>query len=446
MSNISVIGAGYVGLVTAACFAELGHRVSLLEIDPEKINTLLSGALPVSESGLSEIWRRNCARGRLLVTSDYGQGLSGSEFAFIAVGTPATTNGKANLKWVRSAARGIAEAATSPLIVVIKSTVPVGTAEMVAKIIARYTRNKHSFPVVSNPEFLREGLAVFDFMHPLRIVIGATDSDAAQAVAQLWQPFDCSIIFCNNRASEMIKYTANAFLATKISFINEIASLCDKLGIDVKEVARAVGIDKRIGSAFLDAGLGWGGSCLPKDTRALIHMGDSQDINSHLLRAVVRVNHEQPRRAVRKLRRLLGSLEGKTIGILGLAFKPNCDDIRDAPSLSIVSLLEKHGCQIRAYDPLAMKAASKVMPGVHYCSNAYDVADGSDALILVTEWKEFKELDLTRLRSLMKQPVLLDGRNLYEPEEVTQAGFLYEGMGRGIRGAKKPEATLIGNP
>jgi UDPglucose 6-dehydrogenase len=445
MSNISVIGAGYVGLVTAACFAELGHRVSLLEIDPEKISALQRGELPVNESGLPEIWHRNWARGNLLVTSDYVQGLSDSEFIFVAVGTPATSNGKPNLKWVCSAAKGIAETAPRPSIVVIKSTVPVGTAEMVAKILARHGRNKHNFPVVSNPEFLREGLAVFDFMHPSRIVIGATEADAAQAVAQLWQPFNCPIIFCDNRTSEMIKYTANAFLATKIIFINENASLCDRLGVDVKEVSRAVGMDKRIGHSFLDAGLGWGGSCLPKDTRALIHMADNHGISSPLLRAVVWVNREQPRRAVRKLQKMLGSLEGKTIGILGLAFKPNCDDMREASSLSIIPILKKQGCQIKAYDPLAMNAAAKLMSGVHYCSDVYEVAEDSDALMLVTEWNEFKELDWQRLKSLMKQPVMLDGRNLYNPEEMMQAGFIYEGMGRGTLVPRKPEVTLIGN-
>jgi UDPglucose 6-dehydrogenase len=445
MSKISVIGAGYVGLVTAACFAELGHQVNLLEIDPEKVKALQSGVLPINESGLPEIWHRNWARGRLLVTNDYVQGFSDSEFAFIAVGTPATTNGKPNLKWVCSAAKSVAQAATRPLIVVIRSTVLVGTAEMVAKIIARHTKNKDSLPVVSNPEFLREGLAVFDFMHPSRIVIGAADANAAQAVAQLWQPFDCPIIFCDNRTSEMIKYTANAFLATKISFINEIASLCDKLGVDVKEVARTVGMDKRIGSSFLEAGLGWGGSCLPKDTRALIHMADSHGITSSLLRSVIRVNQEQPRRAVKKLQKRLGSLGGKTIGILGLAFKPNSDDMREASSLSIIALLKRQGCQIRAYDPLAMKASARLMPDVCYCSDAYEVAEDSDALILVTEWDEFKELDLPRLRSLMKSPVLLDGRNLYDPEKVMQAGFVYEGMGRSAIGPKKPEVTLIGS-
>ncbi len=441
MRNISVIGAGYVGLVTAACFAEFGHRVTLLEIDPERLSALEQGVLPIHEPDLPELWQRNCDEGRLHLTSNYVQGLEDSEFVFIAVGTPSTTNGKPDLMWIRSAAKSIAEAARGSMIVSIKSTVPVGTSNLVARIIARHGWNSHSMPVVSNPEFLREGLAVFDFMHPIRVVVGSADADAGQAIAQLYEPLGCPIIQCSNRAAEMIKYASNAFLATKISFINEIASLCDKVGVDVREVARAVGIDKRIGPAFLEAGLGWGGSCLPKDVRALIHMAKSQRVLSPLLRAVVKVNCAQPRRAVDKLQRLLGSLEGKTVGVLGLSFKPNSDDMREASSISVISLLEEQGCRVKAYDPVAMETAAKLLPAVTYCADAYEVAASSDALILVTEWDEFKHLDMRRLSSLMNSPVIIDGRNFYDPEELMQAEFMYEGMGCRDVGPGKPKSS-----
>lgn len=441
MSNITVIGAGYVGLVTATCFAEMGHRVTLLEIDAERINTLEKGVLPVHEPGLPELWQRHWQEGRLHLSRDYQMGLADSEFAFIAVGTPSGTNGKPDLKWVRSAAKSIAQAASSPLIVVNKSTVPVGTAEVVTGIIAREKRNSHDFAVVSNPEFLREGWAVFDFLHPDRVVVGSSDEEAAQAVAKLYEPLGCPIIRCDTGTAEMIKYTANAFLATKISFINEIASLCDKLGVDVKEVARVVGMDKRIGPASMGAGLGWGGSCLPKDVRALISMAGSQRVPVPLLHSVVKVNQKQPRLAVAKLKKRLGSLEDKTIGILGLSFKPNSDDMRQASSLSLISILQKEGCLVKAYDPEAMPTAAKLLPTVALCADAYEVAAGSDALVLVTEWDEFKELDMRRVSATMKYPVLIDGRNLYDPAEMIQAGFIYEGMGR--RGTKyqRPETA-----
>ena len=430
MSKISVIGAGYVGLVTAACFAELGHKVSLIEINQERVDSLKRGILPVAEEDLPEFWQRHWTEGRLSVTSDYAQGLADSEFAFIAVGTPSASNGKPDLKWVRSAAKSIADTANRPTVIVLKSTVPVGTADIVAGILARHCRNGYNFPVVSNPEFLREGIAVHDFMHPFRIVVGSYDQDAANAVTKLYESLDSPVIKCDNRTAEMSKYASNVFLATRISFINEIALLCDEYGVDVTKVSQITGMEPRCGDGYLGAGLGWGGSCLPKDVRGLIHMAKSRRVSTPLLRAVQQINDRQPYLVLEKLERLVGPLAGKTIGILGLSFKPGSDDLREARSLLIIALLEEQQCRVRAYDPLAMETTAKLFPGITYCADAYEVATGSDVLILVTEWDEFKELDMKRVASLMNQPVMVDGRNLYDPEAMVKEGFIYEGIGR----------------
>jgi UDPglucose 6-dehydrogenase len=430
MKNITVIGAGYVGLVTATCFAELGNKVHLLEIDLDKIEALKCGQIPINEPGLSELWRHNQAEGRLSVTSDYVEGLVDAEFVFIAVGTPSGGNGKPDLKWVQLAAKNIAKAASSPLTVVIKSTVPVGTAAMVDNVISSCCHNKYKFNIVSNPEFLREGSAVFDFMNPTRIVIGATESGTADAVAELYKPLDSPLVKCDNETAEMSKYASNVFLATRISFMNEMALLCDEYGVDIVKVAEIMGLDPRVGKDYLNAGLGWGGSCLPKDVKGLIHMAKSRGIPLRLVRAVQQINRLQPHVLVKILHRQLGSLEGKTIGILGLSFKPDSDDIREARSLSVISLLEDEGCRIRAYDPVAAEIVAKLIPNLTYCDDAYDVAKGADALVLVTEWDEFRNLDMPLLASLMHHPVIVDGRNLYDPETMIQAGFTYEGIGR----------------
>jgi UDPglucose 6-dehydrogenase len=444
MSKICVIGAGYVGLVTATCFAELGHRVTVLEIDPEKIITLQQGIMPVHEPGLSELWQCNFAKGRLRLTSEYARGLEDSDFAFIAVGTPSTTSGKPDLRGVRSAAESIAiEANNGQMIVVIKSTVPVGTADLVNKIITRHCRNNYCPTVVSNPEFLREGLAVFDFMHPSRLVIGTSNLNAADAVAKLYELLASPTIICDSRTAEMSKYASNVFLATRISFINEIARLCEACGVDVVQVSKIIGMDPRCGGAYLNSGLGWGGSCLPKDLRGVLHMARNYGVFLPLLRAVQQINIHQPQVVVEKLQRLLGSLEGKTIGILGLSFKPESDDMREASSLAVIAALEEHGCQIKAYDPKVTKTAAKLLLNVTYCSDAYEVATGSDALILVTEWNEFKELDMRKLSSLMSCPILIDGRNLYDQEEMIQAGFIYEGIGRRSIGREQPRTSPI---
>lgn len=441
MRNISVVGAGYVGLVTATCFAELGHKVTLLEIDPEKLTALEQGIIPISEQGLPELWQRHQAAGRIRVTGNYIQGLLGAEFVFIAVGTPSAHNGKPDLKWVRLAAKSIAEAASGEMIVVLKSTVPIGTADLVAEILARHGRNGHNFPVVSNPEFLREGIAVFDFMNPTRIVVGASDQNAAKAVTELYTTIDAPRIMCDNGTAEMSKYASNVFLASRISFINEIALLCEEYGVDVKKVAEVAGLEPRCGDGYLGAGLGWGGSCLPKDVRGLIHMAASRKVPLPLVRAVQRINQRQPLLVVQKLRRLIGPLDGKTIGILGLSFKPGSDDMREARSLLVISLLEKQGCQVRAYDPVAMETAAKLMPKVSYCGDAYEVARGSDALILVTEWDEFQELDMEKMISLMNYPVMVDSRNFYDPGEMARKGFTYDGIGRTGIGLGKTEST-----
>jgi UDPglucose 6-dehydrogenase len=445
MSNVSIIGAGHLGLATAACFAELGHMINLIEIDTDRLNTVANGSIPTNEPGLAEIWQRNQQEGRINVTGHYMEGLLGAEFAFIAVGTPSASNGKPDLKWVRLAAKNIAEAASGPLIVVIKSTVPVGTAEIVSKILAYNRRNGHDFTVVSNPEFLREGVAVFDFMHPARVVIGSSNPEGSDAVAALYQSLDCPVVKCNNRTAEMSKYACNAFLATRVSFMNEIALLCDEYGVDVVQVAEIMGLDPRFGRGYLNAGLGWGGSCLPKDLRGLIYMAKSCGNPARLLRAVQTINQQQIYILMRKLRELLGSLEGKTIGILGLAYKPNSDDIREARSLLIISYLEDEGCRIKAYDPdtVAMQQAAKHRLEVTYCSDAYEVAQDSDALVLVTEWDEFEKIDIPAIAATMKHPIIIDGRNLYDPDEMIQAGFLYEGVGRCSRRTQEVRISMI---
>lgn len=443
MKNISVIGAGYVGLVTAACLADLGNNVNLIEIDNNKITALNNGQIPIHEPGLPELWQTNQAKGRLSITDSYSEGLRGSDFAFIAVGTPSSRTGKPDLKWVRSAAKSIAKNASGPLIVILKSTVPVNTGEMVAGILKQYSPNGDYFSVVSNPEFLREGMAVYDFMNPTRIVVGGSDQEAVNAVAALYDKIESPLITCDSTTAEMAKYASNSFLATRISFINEIALLCDKCGADVKKVSEITGLEPRCGNGYISAGLGWGGSCLPKDIRGLMYMAESYGVPYPLLRAVQRINQRQPHLVVDKLNSLMGSLQDKTVGILGLSFKPGSDDMREARSIVLISLLEDKGCHIKAYDPVATGEASKIMPRITYCENAYEVARGADALVLVTEWDEFSELDMKNLASLMNRPVMVDSRNLFDPEEMVRAGFIYEGIGR--RGVAKSvvEAALL---
>jgi len=431
MSSICVVGTGYVGLVTGACFADLGNQVVCLDVDEERINKLLQGVMPIYEPGLKEIVERNTKMGRLFFTTDYPTALKDAEFVFIAVGTPSGVDGEADLQYVRQVAEAIARTVDHPIIVINKSTVPVGTGDWVADIISKTSNGKHlKFSVVSNPEFLREGSAISDFMAPDRVVLGSLDLDAARHVAQLYNTLRCPIQITDLRTAEMIKYASNAFLATRISFINEIANICEELGADVCDVAKGMGLDKRIGPAFLDAGLGWGGSCFPKDVKALAHMSVLHGTQPQLLQAVMDINRNQRRRTVMRLRRALGGLNDKVIGILGLSFKPNTDDIRDSPALEIIHLLENEGSTIKAYDPQAMELAEKVLPKVKMCENPYQVAEKADALILITDWNEFKQLDFEKIYASMQTAVVFDGRNLWDPEKMRAYGFKYFGIGR----------------
>jgi UDPglucose 6-dehydrogenase len=408
----------------------------MIEADSKKLAGLESGRLPVNEPGLVELWKRNREAGRINVARNFVEGLPHADFVFIAVGTPSGRNGKPDLKWVRSATRSVAEEASGSLIVVLKSTVPVGTADMVSDIIAQHSRDGYRFSIVSNPEFLREGMAVSDFLKPSRIVVGGDDQEGINAVAALYSSINSPLIICDNKTAEMSKYVSNTFQATRISFINEIALLCDECGADVKKVAEIAGLEPRRDSGDMDAGLGWGGSSLPRDVRGLIYMAETYRVPFPLMHAVQRVNQRQPRVVVEKLRYLVGSLQDKTVGILGLSFKPGSNDMLEARSVEVVRLLQDNGCRIKAYDPVAMEEAARIMPGVTYCEDAYKVASGSDALILVTEWDEFKELNLRQIASIMTRPVMVDSRNFYNPEEMTKAGFLYDGIGHRITGQK----------
>lgn len=430
MKQICVVGVGYVGLVTGACFSDLGNKVIALDVNEQRIENLKKGIMPIYEPGLEELVRRNVKAGRLSFTTDYAEALNGTEFAFIAVGTPSGVNGEADLQYVASAAESIARNMTAPLIIINKSTVPIGTGDWVADIVKRAQPQPIDFAVVSCPEFLREGSAIGDFSQPHRTVIGSFDKDAANKVAQLHLPLRAPIVITDLRTAEMIKYASNAFLATKISFINEIAEICEAYGADVKEVAAGMGYDARIGRHFLDAGLGWGGSCFPKDVKALAYMAEEKGIEPRILNNVMEVNYDRRRQVVRWTEKMVGSFSGKTIGLFGLAFKPNTDDMRDAPSIDIAQELTAAGATVRAYDPVAMDVARSLLPAVQMCHDPYEAAVGCDAVIIVTEWNEFKQIDLEKLKSLLKTPIVMDARNLYDPERMKEMGFTYRAIGR----------------
>jgi len=426
----------------------MGNIVTCVDIVPEKIERLRRGILPIYEPGLEELVERNVHAGRLHFTTSYTEGLDNCEFIFVAVNTPTGSgNGGADMRYVESAARTIAENLDHYAVIINKSTVPVGSGDVVSRIIRQnLTRPNVPFGVVSNPEFLREGSAVHDFQSPDRVVLGSADKEAANRVAQLYLPLRAPIVITDLYTAEMIKYASNAFLATKISFINEIAQICERLGADVKEVAVGMGHDKRIGRAFLDAGLGYGGSCFPKDVRALAHMADEAGLHPQLLHAVMDINHDQRRLVVTKLTAILGSLRGMTIGVLGLAFKPNTDDMREAPAIDIIRWVMSQGATVRVYDPVAMKTGREALEregirlsDVTFCKNAYEVAEGTDALVVVTEWNEFKSLNMLQIHSSMRRPVLIDGRNIYEASEMNRLGYIYRGMGRGT----SPAPTIL---
>jgi UDPglucose 6-dehydrogenase len=446
MAKIAVVGSGYVGLGTGAVFADLGNQVVGVDIDAAKVARLGAGECPIFEPGLEELLARGLKSGRLRFTTDYAGAVPGADFVFICVGTPPGADGAADMRHVREAARAIGRHLRPErrvregdgrrpdparrTIVINKSTMPVGSGDLVRAILAEETAiSGASFAVVANPEFLREGSAVRDMLHPDRIVLGSADRAAASGVAELYRALGAPVLITDLRTAEMIKYAANAFLATKISFINEVAQICEALGADVRQVAAGMGLDRRIGPQFLNAGIGFGGSCFPKDVQALAFMAEEASCHPQLLRAVLDINRDARRAFVDKLDRALGGLAGRTVAVWGLAFKPNTDDLREAPALEIIAALQARGARVRAYDPAAMGAARGLLPGVCWCADAYEAAAGADAVALLTEWNEFTGLDLARVAEQMRAPVLVDGRNLYDPRELAALGFTYRGVG-----------------
>jgi UDPglucose 6-dehydrogenase len=432
--RVAMIGSGYVGLVSGACFADFGHEVCCVDKNPEKIAALEAGRMPIYEPGLADLVRGNVEQRRLTFSTTLEQAVASAEAVFIAVGTPSRRgDGHADLSYVHAAAREIARAITGYTVVVTKSTVPVGTGDEVERII-REERPDAEFAVVSNPEFLREGAAISDFKRPDRIVVGAEDERAADVMRELYRPLylnQAPILVTTRRTAELTKYAANAFLANKITFINEIADLCEKVGADVQDVARGIGLDNRIGPKFLHAGPGYGGSCFPKDTLALVKTAQDADCPVRIVETVAAVNDQRKRAMGRKVIAACGgSVRGKRIALLGLTFKPNTDDMRDAPSIAIATALQDGGASVVAYDPEGMEQAKAVLEGVAYASDPYACAEGADALVLVTEWNAFRALDLKRLKDVMAAPVLVDLRNVYRPEEVREAGFVYASIGR----------------
>ncbi len=430
---VVMVGTGYVGLVSGVCFAEFGHDVICVDKDPAKIQTLKDGGIPIFEPGLQDLVKKNVEAGRLSFSTDLPSAMENADAVFIAVGTPSRRgDGFADLTYVYAAAEEIAEHMNGFTVVVTKSTVPVGTGDEVERIIGK-KHNPENFAVVSNPEFLREGAAINDFKHPDRVVVGTQNEQAKEVMRDLYRPLyinETPILFTERRTSELIKYAGNAFLATKITFINEMADLCEAVGADVQQVARGIGLDKRIGSKFLHAGPGYGGSCFPKDTVALVRTGDEADVNLSIVKSVVDANDRRKIRMAKKIIDHLGSVDGKTIAVLGLAFKPNTDDMRDAPSITIISMLQKNGAIIRAYDPESMVEARKSLDNVSYAENAYDCMEGADALVIITEWDEFRALDMNRVKSLLTEPNVIDLRNIYPLYDMKTLGIKYISVGR----------------
>ena len=455
--QITIIGTGYVGLVTGTCLADFGLQVTCIDQDEQKINMLNSGGVPIYEPNLAPLIEKNVSAGRLTFTTDLEKTVKESKVIFIAVGTPSNNDGSANLRQIEKVAQQIAASMNEYKVIVNKSTVPIGTARKIKEIITKNQgviareRNDRSnpnlnrrtgvspvysipFDVVSNPEFLREGSAVYDFTHPDKIVIGTTSDKALKIMQEIYRPLyliDTPFVITNPETAELIKYACNAFLATKITFINEIANLCDKVGADVHQIAKAMGLDGRISPKFLHPGPGYGGSCFPKDTEALYHFASTCGYDFKLLKGVISANRRQRELMVEKIKHNLGEdLKGKTIGILGLAFKQNTDDIRKSPAIDIIKLLLKEGAHIRCFDPLAMENTKKILPDLTYCQDEYETARDSDALVIATEWNQFRNLDLLKIKKLLKTPILLDLRNLYDPTTLKSLGFIYEGVGR----------------
>jgi UDPglucose 6-dehydrogenase len=432
--RITMIGSGYVGLVSGACFADFGHEICCVDKDASKIDRLLAGKMPIYEPGLEQLVARNVAAGRLRFTTDLRDGIDGADAVFIGVGTPSRRgDGHADLSYVYAAAKEIGEAITGYTVVVTKSTVPVGTGDEVERII-REANPTAEFGVVSNPEFLREGAAIEDFKRPDRIVIGSEDDRATEVMRQVYRPLSLNaapILVTGRRTAELIKYAGNAFLATKITFINEIADLCEKVGADVQDVSRGIGLDNRIGKKFLHAGPGYGGSCFPKDTLALLKTSQDYDAPQRIVEAVVAVNDNRKRAMGRKIIAAMGGeVRGKTVAVLGLTFKPNTDDMRDSPAISVIQALQDAGATVKAYDPEGHEQARPMLPDIEYCEGPYQAIEGADALAILTEWDAFRALDFKRVKKLLKSPVLVDLRNIYNRADVEAAGFSYTGIGR----------------
>ena len=428
--NVCIIGAGYVGLVTGACLADLGHNVVCVDNDKKKIDTLKKGSIPFYEKGLEQMIERNKKAKRLLFISSIKEGVKKSLVVFICVGTPSKANGEADLSYVEHVAKEIARSLSSYRLIVEKSTVPVETGKWVEHTIKINVRKKIKFDIASNPEFLREGSAIEDFMHPDRIVIGVQSNKAKKILLELYKTIKAEVVVTDIKSAELIKHASNSFLAAKISFINSVANVCEHTGADITKVAYGMGLDQRIGKGFLEAGIGYGGSCFPKDVDAFMHISGKLGYDFGILKAARKVNEEQKALFVRKIEEALWIVKGKTIGVLGLAFKPNTDDMRSAPSIDIINSLRESGARIKAYDPQAMKNARSILKGVTFCKDPYEIARASDAVAVVTEWHEFRVMDLKRIKKLMKNPLIIDGRNIFDPERMQRLGFRYISMGR----------------
>lgn len=428
--RICVIGAGYVGLVSATCIADMDNEVICIDNDGGKIEGLKKDIVPIYEPRLKELIAKNVKAKRLFFTTDTREGILQSDVIFIAVGTPCRKDGRADLSCVESVAKEIAKEMEEYKVIVEKSTVPVMTGKWMQDMIKSFNSDGVDFDIVSNPEFLREGCAINDFMHPDRIVVGAETERAKKIMQKLYEPLNVPFIFTNIETAEFIKYASNSFLAMKISYINAIANICERVGADVVKVADGMGYDRRIGRDFLNAGAGFGGSCFPKDLSAFIKIAEEVGYDFELLKEVNKINLSQRELILQKTKELLGMLQCRTIGVLGLAFKPNTDDLREAPAIDIINKLKKEGAEIKTYDPVAMEKAKAVLSDIKFCKNAYEVAEGSDALIIITEWDEFKTLDLIRIKDLLNHPNIIDGRNIYEPLEMKKLGFNYKGVGR----------------
>jgi len=428
--EISVIGTGYVGLVTGVCFAELGNRVTCIDNDEKKIKDLKKKILPIYEPGLKELVENNVKKKRLNFVNNIKEGIKNSKVIFIAVGTPSRANGEADLTYVENVAKEIARHLDGYKLIVEKSTVPVETGKWIEHTIRVNNKKKAQFDVASNPEFLREGSAISDFMHPDRIVIGVESKKAQEILAELYRPLKAPIVVTDINSAELIKHASNSFLATKISFINAVSQICERLGADVSKVAEGMGLDKRIGRQFLDAGIGYGGSCFPKDVDAFIHLSEKSGYNFALLKEVRRINEEQKEFFVKLIEKKLWILKGKTIGVLGLAFKPGTDDMRNAASIDIIMRLQQEGAKVKAFDPQAMEKAKEILREVKFCKDAYEAAKGSDCLLIISEWDEFKELDFKRIKKLISQPIIFDGRNIYNRQSMEKLGFQYFSIGR----------------